>query len=253
MERWVGRVALVTGASSGIGKAIAQSLVCHGMKVVGCARNVEAVEELSEKLKAEKGSLIPIVCDVSKEEQVLSMFEKIKSEFGGTDVCINNAGLSQAAPLLSGKTEQWKNMLDVNVLGLCMCTREAVKSMRERGVDDGHVIQINSGVGHKQYASNPDGHFYSATKFAVTALVDGLRNELSLSKTHIRVTSISPGLTETNFAHRMYVHDPQVAVKKYSAFESLKPVDIADGVIYALSAPKHVQVHEVKINPTEQP
>ncbi|XP_053384689.1 dehydrogenase/reductase SDR family member 11-like [Mercenaria mercenaria] len=253
MERWVGRVALVTGASSGIGKAVAKSLVCHGMKVVGCSRNTQVVQEMAESLKSEKGSLTPIACDVSKEEQVLSMFDKIKSELGGTDVCINSAGLGQDAPLLTGKTEQWRSMFEVNVLGLCICTREAVKSMKDRGVDDGHVIQLNSGVGHKQYASNPSGHFYSATKYAVTSLVEGLRKELRLSKSHIRVTSISPGLVETEFSHRMYTHDPQRAVQKYSQFENLKPEDVADGIIYALSAPGHVQIHEVMINPTEQP
>ncbi|XP_052780121.1 dehydrogenase/reductase SDR family member 11-like isoform X1 [Mya arenaria] len=253
MERWVGRVALVTGMSSGIGRAIAKSLVCHGMKVVGCSRNMDRMKELADSLDGEKGSLTPILCDVRKEEQIQAMFEQIRSQLGGVDVCVNSAGLSHDAPLLTGATEQWRNMMEVNVLGLCVCTREAVKSMHERGVDDGHVIQINSGVGHKQYANNPSGHFYSATKFAVTSLVDGLRNELYASKTHIRVTSISPGLVETEFSHRMFTHKQEVAVAKYSQFENLKPEDIADGVIYALGAPKHVQVHEVMINPTEQP
>ncbi|KAL4240357.1 Dehydrogenase/reductase SDR member 11 [Mactra antiquata] len=220
MQRWVGRVALVTGASSGIGYEVARSLVKHGMKVVGCSRNTSKIQELADDLVGEAGSLTPMQCDVSKEDEVLSMFDNIKSSFGGVDVCVNNAGLSHDAPLLTGDTEQWRNMFEVNVLGLCVCTREAVKSMKERGVDDGHIIQLNSAVGHFQYANNPGGHFYSATKFAVTSLVEGLRKELLKDNTHIRVTN-------------------------------LKSVDIADAVIYALSAPKHVQIHELSIYPTE--
>uniref|UniRef100_A0A3B5BBP2 Dehydrogenase/reductase (SDR family) member 11b n=1 Tax=Stegastes partitus TaxID=144197 RepID=A0A3B5BBP2_9TELE len=133
------------------------------------------------------GVLVPIKCDLSKEEKILSMFAAIKEQHKGVDVCINNAGLARPDQLLNGKTGGWKTMLDVNVIGLSICTREAYQSMKERNVDDGHIIHINSMSGHRT-TPMADIHFYSATKFAVTALTEGLRQELREAKSHIRAT-----------------------------------------------------------------
>ncbi|XP_052688400.1 dehydrogenase/reductase SDR family member 11-like isoform X2 [Crassostrea angulata] len=250
MERWVGRVALVTGASVGIGAAITRALVKHGMKVVGCARNVQQIESIRDELKAEKGQLIPIKCDLTKEEEILAMFKQIQKDLGGVDVCINNAGLAHCAPLLSGSTADWKNMLDVNVLGLCICTREAFQQMQKNKVDDGHIILINSMSGHrvKPYAA---GHFYAATKFAVSGILEGIRNELQELNSHIRVTSVSPGVVATEFQQRMH-KSPEIGKKICSHFKYLEAEDLADAVIYALSAPAHVQVHDILMRPTEQ-
>lgn len=250
MEKWVGRVALVTGASVGIGAAITRALVKHGMKVVGCARNVQQIESIRDELKAEKGQLIPIKCDLTKEEEILAMFKQIQKDLGGVDVCINNAGLSHCAPLLSGSTADWKNMLDVNVLGLCICTREAFQQMQKNKVDDGHIILINSMSGHR-VIPNAAGHFYSATKFAVSGILEGIRNELQELNSHIRVTSVSPGLVATEFQQRMH-KSPEVGKKICSHFKCLEAEDLADAVIYALSAPAHVQVHDILMRPTEQ-
>ncbi|XP_060563189.1 dehydrogenase/reductase SDR family member 11-like isoform X4 [Ruditapes philippinarum] len=253
MEKWVGRVALVTGASAGFGESIAKRLVEYGMKVVGCARNIEKIQSLSESLKDSKGSLTAIRCDISKEEEILAMFEKIKKDLGGVDVCINNAGLSYNAPLLSGTTEQWRHMLDINVLGLCICTREAVTSMRERGVDDGHIVLMSSMAGHGVTPNAPHAHFYAATKFAVKALTEGLRNEVCALKSHIRVTAISPGMAKTEFLSRIFSDQPGFADKAYSVYQPLTADDVTDSVIYALAAPSHVQVHDILIRPTECP
>nr|XP_022313170.1 dehydrogenase/reductase SDR family member 11-like [Crassostrea virginica] len=250
MERWVGRVALVTGASVGIGAAITRALVRQGMKVVGCARNVQQIEDLKKELKSEKGQLIPIKCDITNEEEILSMFGRIQSELGGVDVCINNAGLAHCAPLLSGSTADWKNMLDVNVLGLCICTREAFQQMRKNKVDDGHIFLINSMSGHR-VVRNANGHFYSATKYAVTALLEGIRNELLELKSHIRVTSISPGIVATEFHQRMH-NSKEKGKAICSHLKCLEGTDLADAVIYALSAPPHVQIHDILLRPTEQ-
>lgn len=252
MERWVGRTALITGASVGFGAAIAKRLVEHGMKVIGCARNVEKIEALAATLKGQKGTLIPVQCDLAKEDEILAMFERIKKEHGCVDVCVNNAGLSHNAPLLSGKTEDWRHMLEVNVLGLCICTRESVKLMKERGVDDGHIFLISSLSGHR-VLNSPPGHMYAATKFAVRALQEGLRYELVSMKSHIRVTTISPGLAETEFTYRAFPDNPELAKSKHSQFENLQVGDIADSVVYALSAPARCQVHDILIRPTEQP
>lgn len=248
-------MALVTGASVGIGAAVAKALVQHGMKVVGCARDVDKIKRLSEECQTAglQGVLVPYKCDLTNEDEILSMFTDIKSQHQGVDVCINNAGLAHPEPLLNGKTSGWKNMLDVNILALSVCTREAYQSMKDRNVDDGHIININSMSGHR-VVSNADVHFYGATKFAVTALTEGLRQELREAKTHIRATSISPGLVETEFAFRIYANNPekQPAKPVYEQLKCLEAMDVANAVVYALSAPPHVQIGDIQMRPVEQ-
>ncbi|KAB7502319.1 Dehydrogenase/reductase SDR family member 11, partial [Armadillidium nasatum] len=187
MERWVGRVALVTGASSGIGAALCESLVRSGMKVVGIARGVEQIKSLSENLKGSKGSLLPLKCDLNKEEDIRNVFDTIKKELGGVDICINNAGLTNGKGILNSTVEEMHEVSNVNVIALCLCSQLTILSMRERGVDDGHIININSTAGH---AVIPRGtKFYAATKFAVRAITEGLRQEMREAKSHIRITA----------------------------------------------------------------
>uniref|UniRef100_UPI0037E81F46 dehydrogenase/reductase SDR family member 11-like n=1 Tax=Semicossyphus pulcher TaxID=241346 RepID=UPI0037E81F46 len=253
MDRWRGRVALVTGASVGIGAAIAKELVRHGMKVVGCARDVEKIQKLAAECQSvgHSGVLVPMKCDLSNEEEILSMFSAIKEQHKGVDVCINNAGLAHLETLLNGKTSGWKNMLDVNVIGLCICTREAYQSMKERNVDDGHIVNINSMSGHR-VVSNAATHFYSSTKFAVTALTEALRQELREANTHIRATCISPGLVDTEFAPRLFRDNAEKAVEIFSNLKALEAIDVANSVTYVLSAPPHVQIGDIQMRPTEQ-
>uniref|UniRef100_A0A3Q2WHR8 Dehydrogenase/reductase SDR family member 11-like n=1 Tax=Haplochromis burtoni TaxID=8153 RepID=A0A3Q2WHR8_HAPBU len=167
------------------------------------------------------------------------MFAAIKEQHKGVDVCINNAGLAHPELLLNGKTSGWKNIcfghLQVNVLALSMCAREAYQSMKERNVDDGHIININSQCGHQVFP-NADVHFYTCTKYAVTALTEGLRQELRAENTHIRATSISPGFVETEFASRLYRDNSDKAAA------SLEAKDLVSAITYVLSAPPHVQV-----------
>ncbi|KAM4742124.1 dehydrogenase/reductase SDR family member 11-like [Anableps anableps] len=253
MDRWKGRVALVTGASVGIGAAIAKELVRLGMKVVGCARNVDKIQALAAECKSagHSGVLIPFKCDLTSEEDIQSMFAAIKAQHKGVDVCINNAGLGHPEALLNGKTSAWKNMLDLNILALSICTRETYQSMKERNVDDGHIINLNSICGHIVINSD-EIHFYTATKHAVSALTEGLRQELREAKSHIRATSISPGIVETEFAYRFYSESPDKAAATYSHFKSLEAKDIANAVVYVLSAPPHVQIGDIVMRPTEQ-
>ena len=145
MEKWRGRIALVTGGSRGIGLSISKQLVQHGITVYVCCRNTspitEVVDELNKQpIASQHGKLHAIQCDLQKEEQILAMFEEIKriSGGGGADILVNNCALPSKAPVLTADTETMKKMLDINVLAVSICTREAVKSMRERGVDDGH-------------------------------------------------------------------------------------------------------------------
>ncbi|XP_072546752.1 dehydrogenase/reductase SDR family member 11b [Salminus brasiliensis] len=253
MERWKGRVALVSGASVGIGAAIAKALVQHGMKVVGCARSVDKIEKLAAECARSgfSGTLIPYKCDLSVEEEILTMFSTIKSSHKGIDVCINNAGLALPEPLLSGKTSSWRTMIDVNVVALSVCTREAYQSMKERNVDDGHIININSMSGHR-VVHFADVHFYSSTKYAVTALTEGLRQELRDAKSHIRATCISPGLVETEFAYRLHSDNPGRAAAAYQSIKCLQAEDVASAVVYALSAPPHIQIGDIQMRAVEQ-
>ncbi|KAK3885247.1 hypothetical protein Pcinc_010521 [Petrolisthes cinctipes] len=251
MERWSGRVALVTGASSGIGAAIARCLVTKGMKVVGVARNIDKIKTMAAELSNHPGSLTAIKCDITKDDQVLNLFSEIQKQFGGVDVCINNAGISYNHTLLEGTPEEWRTMLDVNVVGLSLCTREAVASMRQRGIDDGHIIHINSLSGHRVSKNTPILHFYSATKHAVTALTKGLQQELHAIKSHIRVTAISPGIVETEFVPRM-LNDKEKGQEIYRSLESLTAEDIAASVVHALGAPTRVQIHDIQLGPAEQ-
>uniref|UniRef100_A0A4X2L242 Dehydrogenase/reductase SDR family member 11 n=3 Tax=Vombatus ursinus TaxID=29139 RepID=A0A4X2L242_VOMUR len=179
------------------------------------------------------------------------MFSAVRTQHKGVDICINNAGLARPEPLLSGHTSGWKDMLNVNVLAVSICTREAYQSMRERSVDDGHIINISSMSGYRVVAQS-DVHFYSATKFAITALTEGLRQELREANTHIRATCICPGLVETGFAFKLHDNDPVKAAETYEHIQCLKPEDVAEAVIFVLSTPPHVQIGDIQIMPTEQ-
>lgn len=246
MDRWKDRVVLVTGASMGIGEMTCKNLAKHGMKVVGCARTEEKLKIIEKHILRNGGQFMSIVCDLRKHDAIISMFAKIKENWGGVDVCINNAGLSLDAPIITGDVESWKNMWQVNVMALCLCTRESVKSMRDSGVDDGHIININSLSGHRCGKA----HFYSATKYAVTALTEGIRWELREINSHIKITSISPGLVKTNFAYTAMGEN--AAIECYSSRQGLQPEDIANAIEVVLSTPPHVQVSEMMIRPTEQ-
>ncbi|XP_012868531.1 PREDICTED: dehydrogenase/reductase SDR family member 11 [Dipodomys ordii] len=141
--------------------------------------------------------------------------------------------------------------LQVNVLALSICTREAYQSMKEQNVDDGHIININSMCGHR-VPFQSETHFYCATKYAVTALTEGLRQELLEAQSHIRATCISPGLVETQFAFKLHDKDPEKAAATYECIKCLRPEDVADAVIYVLSSPPHVQIGDIQMRPTEQ-
>jgi NADP-dependent 3-hydroxy acid dehydrogenase YdfG len=245
LEAWQNKVALVTGASSGIGRAVALKMAQAGMRVVGCARRLEKLHQLRDEIGEEK--FMAIEADLRDEAAILAMFDEIRGTWGGVDVLINNAGLGHQTPLMTGDTEEWREMLDVNVLALCVCTREAIADMRNRG-DDGHVIHISSMSAHRV----PDGSgVYSATKFAVRSLTEGLRMELRAAKSAIRVGSVSPGFVETGFAER-YTKSAEQAQAIYSRFKVLDSDDVADAVFYLLDCPAHVQVHDILIRPTDQ-
>ncbi len=245
MERWRGRVALVTGASSGIGRAVAARLAQRGLKVAACGRRLERLQELGAELG--DADFLPLEVDLRDEGAITNMFGEIRKRWGGVDVLINNAGLGHNASLLSGSTEEWREMLEVNVLALCICTREAVRDMRGRG-DDGQVIHISSMSAYRV----PDGSgAYAGTKHAVRALTEGLRKELHAAASGIRVAALSPGFVETEFAE-LYAKSKEAAKATYARYRVLQPADMADLVETVLAAPPHMQIHDVLVRPHRQ-
>ena len=248
IHRWHGKTALVTGASSGIGEAIVTRLVAEGMRVVGCGRRKERVAEVFSAADSTGTNTLAVGCDVTEEAAVRAMFAAAKDRFGGVDVLINNAGLGHAGSLADGTADDWREMLEVNILGLCLCTREALADMRSRG-SFGQIIHIGSMAGQRV---PPGAGFYGATKHAVRALTESLRMELRDAGDPIRIGEICPGYVETGFAEH-YFKSAEKARETYSRFKVLEPIDVAEAVVYMLACPEHVQVHDVLMRPTDQP
>nr|KAH0807576.1 hypothetical protein GEV33_015215 [Tenebrio molitor] len=247
MERWEGKVAVVTGVSSGIGAAIAKALVEKGLKVIGLARRIDRVEELACSLADQPGELFPISCDVTKEDNILEAFKWVVENVGPVHILINNAGLTKLTNLTDGSTEMWREVFDVNVLALCICTREAVKVMKEHDID-GHIVHLNSIAGHVVH-NVPSFNVYPASKFAVTALTESLRLELVQQKSRIKVTSISPGVVRTEFLEGMSGDDKDVIRQ----LPYLRPEAVADAIVYVLSTDPAVQITELTIRPVGEP
>ncbi|RZC39099.1 adh short, KR, NAD binding 10, and/or Epimerase domain containing protein [Asbolus verrucosus] len=246
MERWIGKIAVVTGASSGIGAAIAGRLVKEGVKVAGLGRRVERIEENAKKLSEEKGELHAIKTDVTKEEDILNAFKWVADNLGPVSILINSAGIYRDPPLMSGKTEEWKAVIDTNVMGLCIATREAIKSMQANKID-GHILHINSYLGHKIPAS-PGLSIYATSKSAVTTLTETMRHELIAAGSKIKISSVSPGMVETEMTvFSKILSEERLNLLKQLA--SIKDEDVVDALIYNLSTPPHVQVHEMIIKP----
>ncbi|KAK9887491.1 hypothetical protein WA026_022844 [Henosepilachna vigintioctopunctata] len=246
MAKWMGKVAVVTGASEGIGAAIAERLVENGMKVIGLARRVELIEENAKKLTGKSGDLHGIKVDVRNTQEILEAFELIEKTFGPVHVLVNSAGIFKNTSLSDGDIEAWKAVLDVNVLGLCVATKAALSSMKKNAID-GHIIHLNSMAGHYvPKLSDVHLNMYPASKYAVTALTESLRIELSSSGSKIKVTSISPGYVRTNLLKTAGWND-----LGDSPFV-LNAEDIAEAAVYVLSTPLHVQIHELIISPMEE-
>ena len=246
LERWRGRVALVTGASAGIGLAIAKRLAQAGLRVVGWGRRVRGLEALAETLRDDAFTARRL--DLRDLEQVRAGFAEIVRSLGGVDVLVNSAGLAHDAPLIGGDAEKWREILDVNVLALAACTSLAVEDMRGRETPEtpapGHVIHLSSLSGHRV---PPGNAMYAASKYAVRAMTEGLRGELRALGSRIRVTAISPGNVATGFAPRFLgdAFEPP-------PYARLEAEDVAGAVAHVLGAPDHVAYHDLLVRPTEQ-
>ncbi|XP_063930027.1 farnesol dehydrogenase-like [Zophobas morio] len=240
MERWEGKVAVVTGASVGIGPIVMKTLAEKGMKVIGLARLTHRLQDLAASVSTICGQIIPLKCDIAREDDILKSFNWITEKIGPIHVLVNNAGLSRNSTLLEGATKDWKRVFEVNVIALCICTREAIRIMRRYNVA-GHIIHMNSIAGHKvPIMPEPSLNVYPASKFAVTALTETLRQELRFAGSRIKITSISPGLVRG---------ESQEGFSDDDEIPALKPEDIAEAIVYVLSTGPNVQVHELTVHP----
>ncbi len=239
-------VAIVTGASSGIGRAIAQRLAAEGYDLAICARRSDRLQAVAESLRDRNVEVLAQVVDLRDEAQILSFFTAVENRWNHLDALVNSAGLGHKEPMMTGRTEAWREMLDVNVLALCICTREAIRLM-EPGAQ-GHIVHISSLSGHRVPAI---AGIYSATKFAVRSLTETLRRELRAAGSPIRITAISPGIVETEFAEK-YHQSTAKAEETYAQFPVLQAEDIANAVAYVLAQPPHVEINDLLLRPTQQ-
>eukprot|EP01083_Nonionella_stella_P179054 634509_1 len=248
--RWSNKVVLITGASAGIGHALSIALSRKGMRVIGCARRMDRLTSLQEEIKKFGGEFLAIKCDLADIGSISDMFETIKREMGVVDVLINNAGMGKFCGLIDQDPSDWQQMMDVNVRALCVCTQRVVQDLLACGKDtEGHVVHVSSMSGHR--LTGASGAFYAATKFAVRALGEGLRKDLRDRQSKIRVTLISPGLVETDFFEAAS-GSKEKADTFYNESPSLRSDDVVDAIIYALSAPMSVSVHDILIRSTDQ-
>ena len=248
MENLAGRTAIVTGASSGIGQAVARVLAESGMRVALAARREDRLQELAAMLRRHGAEVLVQPTDMRREADILALFAAVRQRFRGVDLLVNNAGLGLAAPISSGETERWRTMLEVNVLGLCVASREAIQDMEGRGVA-GHVVHVSSMAGHR--VPGIDSAVYSGTKFAVRAIAEGMRQELRAKQSRIRISCVSPGYVETEFAE-VFSGSKEAAQKTYARLKVLEAADVAEAIRWIVSRPAHVEVHDILVRPTEQ-
>ena len=240
------RIALITGASSGIGEACARKFAEGGYDLILTARRAEKLAELKAELETDGTKVKTLTFDVRDAEAAEKAVDSLEPEWRKIDVLINNAGLALGLDKeYEGDPDDWNTMIDTNIKGLLTMTRLIVPGMVER--NEGHVINIGSVAGDAAYAK---GNVYCATKAAVKTITDGLR--IDLAETAVRVTNLKPGLVETNFSNVRFHGDNQRADNVYKGITPLTGADIADVAFYAASAPKHVQIAEVLILATHQ-
>lgn len=241
------KIALITGSTSGIGAACANTLAAQGYDLILLARRENLLETQSLELAAQHGIQIKkIQADVRDKENINYVLETLPAEWKNVDVLVNNAGLSQGLdPIDKGDTDDWDRMIDTNVKGLLYVTRAVASWMVER--KKGHIINIGSIAGKEVY---PNGNVYCATKHAVDALNKGMR--IDLLPHGIKVTAINPGMVETEFSIVRFKGDENRAKKVYDGLEPLIAQDIADAIGYVVSRPAHVNISDMLIMPTAQ-
>ena len=242
----MGKTAIITGASSGIGQAAAKELASKGFSVMLAARREDRLVELKKEIEEAGGRAAYKVTDVTSAAEMKALAEAAIEEFGGIDVMLNNAGLMPLSFLNKLKIDEWDQMVDVNIKGVLYGIAAVLPHMEER--KEGHIINISSVAGHDVTKGSA---VYSGTKFAVRAITEGLRQELDPAM-NIRATIVSPGAVTTELAETITDEDILSAFSNGPAMEFLQAEDIARAIAYAVEQPAHVDVNEILIRPRQQ-
>jgi len=243
-----GKVAVVTGASSGIGEATALGLAREGAAVALGARRADRLESLRDRIESDGGRAAAIEADIADEAQARALVEGARDQLGGLDILVNNAGVMLLGPVTGADTEEWRRMVDVNVLGLLYCTHAALPVMAEQG--SGHIVNLSSVAGR---TANLGSAVYNLTKWGVGGFSEALRQEALHAG--IRVTIVEPGFVQTELQghnqNPMVVE--QIDKMQQQIGDLLQAEDIADAIAYAVTRPQHVSINEVLVRPTRQP
>lgn len=239
-----GRTVCITGASSGIGEACARRFADEGCRLLLVARRVDRLERLAGGLGKVAVRVVPL--DVRQRDRVRATFAGLPAEWRTIDVLVNNAGLARGlGPLHEGDVEDWEEMVDTNLKGLLYVTRAVLPQMVEQG--GGHVVNIGSIAGHEVY---PGGNVYCASKHAVAALTRA--TGIDLLGTGVRMSTVDPGMVETEFSLVRFHCDERRADAVYRGFEPLRPEDVADAVLFCATRPPHANVRELVLMPSAQ-
>lgn len=237
------KIVLVTGASAGIGAATARQFSQAGAKVILCARRKERLEEIAKEFE-NLTYLLPL--DIQNRKEVESAIGSLPEEWQKIDILVNNAGMARGVDKLhEGDIDGWEEMIDTNIKGLLYMSRQVIPLMVKN--NSGHIINVGSIAGHEVY---PGGNIYCATKHAVNALTKGMR--MDLLGTDLRVSTVDPGLVETEFSNVRFRGDTERAKTVYQGYQPLTGDDIADAIVWIASRPAHVQIAEVIIFPSAQ-
>ena len=238
------KIALITGATSGIGRATAHGFAKHGIKLIVCGRRQERLETIKKALS--KHTEVHILnFDVRDKKAVFTAIESLPENFKNIDILINNAGNAHGLdPIHEGNTDDWDAMMDINVKGLLYVSKAIIPKMTER--KSGHIINIGSSAGKEVY---PKGNVYCASKHAVLAITDGMR--IDLNPYGIKVGAINPGLVETEFSQVRFKGET-LADNVYKGYKALQPEDVADVIYFAISRPPHVNIADVLMFCTAQ-
>ncbi|PTM11758.1 MAG: NAD(P)-dependent oxidoreductase [Bacteroidetes bacterium] len=240
----INKTALITGATSGIGRATAHEFAKHGIKLILCGRRQERLDAI--KLAVSKQTeVMTLNFDVRNKTKVLEAIESLPEAFKHIDILINNAGNAHGLdPIQDGKIDDWDAMIDINVKGLLYVSKAVIPQMTERQA--GHIINIGSSAGKEVY---PKGNVYCASKHAVIAITDGMR--IDLNPFGIKVTAINPGLVETEFSQVRFKGDA-IANNVYKGYKALQPEDIAEIIVFTIMRPSHVNIADLLVFPTAQ-
>lgn len=240
-----GKVALVTGASSGIGEATALALSMVGADVAIVARRAERLKALAERIEKAGGKVFAIEADIARANSAQGLVNDVLAHGKRLDIIVNNAGVMLLSPVSEAHSEDWRQMIEVNLVALMELTRAALPHLKE---SKGHIVNVSSVAGR---VANPGAAGYAATKFGVVAFSEALRREVYADK--VRVTVIEPGMVETELGD--HITNPGMKAnleQRRAAMEPLQPEDIAAAVLFAVTQPPRVNVNEILIRPTDQ-